>query len=272
MRKQRHLRLFVTGVATVLIVLGLAPAGASSANISHSYHATRTITNGSIVTLDPKRTDYVQPANVDNGDSLLGVAVANSDSLIAVDATTGAIQVATSGIATALVSTVNGNIHVGDQIAVSPFNGIGMKSLPGSHVIGLAQNDFNPGSTGATTEKITDKSGQTSSIQVGFIRVNIAITTVPAYPVTVRNSIQQAAQSLAGHPISTFRILISVIVALVALLALVVLIYGSIYGSIVSIGRNPLAKYAIFRTLGSVLGMAVMTAVIAGVTIFLLLR
>jgi hypothetical protein len=255
-----------------LIVMGLAPAGASSANISRSFHASSAIDNGSLVSLDPQRTDYVEASSVDNGASLLGVAVASNDSLIAVDPTTGAIQVATSGIASVLVSDVNGDIHVGDQIAVSPFNGIGMKTLPGSHVIGLAQNDFSAGSAGATTEQVKDKGGKTSSIKIGYIRVNIAITTVPFSNPTARSSLQSAAQSLAGHPISFPRIMISVVVALVALLALVVLIYGSIYGSIVSIGRNPLAKYAIFRTLGSVLGMAVMTAVIAGVTIFLLLR
>jgi len=40
----------------------------------------------------------------------------------------------------------------------------------------------------------------------------------------------------------------------------------------ISIGRNPLAKYAVFRTLGSVLAMAGLTALIAGLTIFFLLR
>ncbi len=52
------------------------------------------------------------------------------------------------------------------------------------------------------------------------------------------------------------------------MLALITLIYASIYGSIVSIGRNPLAKYAVFRTLGSVLGLAALTAAISCLIIF----
>jgi hypothetical protein len=58
----------------------------------------------------------------------------------------------------------------------------------------------------------------------------------------------------------------------VTVLALIILIYGSIYGSIISIGRNPLARYAVFRTLGGVLLMSVVMAIIAGSTIYLLLR
>jgi hypothetical protein len=119
MRRSHTLRLFVTGTIGLLIALGLAPVGASSANISHSYSATTSITNGSLVSLDPVHSGYVQLANVTNGTRLLGVAVASNDSLLAVDATQGTIQVATSGVANTLVSTLNGNIDVGDRISVS---------------------------------------------------------------------------------------------------------------------------------------------------------
>ncbi len=142
MRQKRYLRLFAVVVTSALAVLGLAPAGASSANISHSYKATSGIQNGSLVSLDAKRSDYVLPANTDNATQLLGVAVASNDSLIAVDDTPGAIQVATTGVATALVSNINGDISVGDQVGTSPFDGLGMKALPGSQIIGLAQTGF----------------------------------------------------------------------------------------------------------------------------------
>src|SRR5580700_1034792 len=175
MRRSHTLRLFVTGTIGFLIALGLSPVGASSANISHSYNATSNITDGSLVSLDPVHSGYVQPANNTNGARLLGVAVASNDSLLAVDATQGDIQVATSGTANALVSTIDGDIDVGDRIAVSPFNGIGMKSVPGSYDIGLAQTAFNSNSQNATTEQVTNKSGQQTRIQVGYVRLSIAI-------------------------------------------------------------------------------------------------
>ena len=273
MRSLRRVRLALTVVGASLIGLGLAPAGASSANISHSYRATSSITNGSLVSLDPSRSDYVQLANTDNGNRLLGVAVAKDDSLLAVDPTDGAVQVATSGNATAIVTTLNGKINVGDQIAVSPFNGLGMKAGSGSRIIGLAQTSFSSSSPGATSQTVTDKSGKTSSVQIGYVRISIAIGTASTSASGPQlNGIQRLAKSLTGHVVSTPRVIVSLVVAAVALIALITLIYASIYGSIISIGRNPLAKYAVFRTLGSVLAMAGLTALIAGLTIFFLLR
>ena len=273
MRYFRSLKLFTGGVLGVLFILGLAPAGASSANISHSYHSTNSIANGSLVSLDPSRSDYVQSSNTANGSRLLGIAVAINDSLLAVDSTKGDIQVATSGTATALVSTLNGDIKVGDRVAVSPFNGVGMKSVAGAYDIGLAQTALNSDSEGVTTQDVTDKSGKKTQVQVGYIRLNIAIGTDTSNgSQSSLNSLQKIAKSLTGHTVSTTRVIVSIAVAVVAIVALVTLIYVSIYASIISVGRNPLADHAVFRTLGYVLAMTSLLAAISGVTIFLLLR
>lgn len=266
------MKLFAAGIGLTLFVLGLAPAGTSLADISHSYQATNKVTSGSIVSLDSGRTGYIVPANVNNGPRLLGVAIAANNSLIAVDAASGRVQVATSGTVPTLVSTLNGDVKVGDQIAVSPFNGVGMKALPGSRVIGLAQTAFNGSTAGATSETIKTKSGQNSSVKVGYVRLNIAIGTDATNLTANTNSLQRIAANITGHIVPTGRIVISMAVAVIAILALITLVYASIYGSIVSVGRNPLAKYAVFRTLGSVLGLALLTTVIACVIIFFLLR
>jgi hypothetical protein len=255
----------------------LSKVVAASANVSHSYHygTAAPIRGGALVSLDPDRQDYVVPADVSNGDQLLGVALAAKDSLLAVnpDDGPGSVQIATSGSVPALVSTLNGDIKVGDQVAVSPFKGVGMKALPGSRVIGLAQTAFNAGSKGATTEQVKDKAGKTSSVQVGYTQVNIAIgTNATVLKENDLNPLQRAVKSLTGRTVSPIRVALSLAVAVIAVLALITLIYASIYGSIVSIGRNPLAKYAVFRTLGAVVALALLTAVIASVTIFFLLK
>jgi len=273
MRWARNLRLASGGLAAVLTLMALTPAGASSANISHSYSATQNVPNGSLVSLDPSKSNFVEPANSNNGTQLLGVAVASSDSLLAIDASAGQVQVATSGTANALVSTLNGVINVGDQISVSPFNGVGMKAAPGSHVIGLAQTSFNDNTVGSTTQQVTDKGGKQSNIFIGYARLGIAIGTASTAGADDNlNGLQKLAQAITGHAVSTARVIVSLIVAIVAFLALVTLIYASIYGGIISIGRNPLAKYAIFRSMASVLGMVLLVAVVASVAIFFLLR
>jgi hypothetical protein len=260
-------------VAITLAGFSLAPAGASSANISHAYHSSDTIARGSLVSLKADQADYIEPANLSNGARLLGIVVASDDSLLALDASSSKVQVATSGTATALVSDINGNISVGDQIAVSPFDGVGMKSEPGLHVVGIAQTDFkgNPSETAATKE-VTDRAGHKKQIKLGYVRLNIGIAIDQDSGQSKLNGLQKLVKSLTGKTVSMVRIITALLITLVALVALVTLIYGAIYGSIISIGRNPLAKFAVFRTLGSVLTMAILTAAVAGFTIFFLLR
>ncbi len=272
MRYLRHLKLFAVMIATALSILGLAPAAASSANISHSYRSTSNVKNGSLVSLDSQKTDYVVPSNVGNGQRLLGIAVASDDSLLAVDPTVGSVQVATSGTANAIVSTINGDISVGDQVAVSPFDGVGMKAAAGSKVVGLAQTSFNSSTPGSTDQLVTDKKGKTSQIKLGFARIGIAPGTAATANDSQITGLQKLAKNLSGHTVSTLRLIISLIVAIVGLASIITLVYASIYSSIISIGRNPLAKYAVFRSLTSVLAMAGLVALVTGTTVFLLLH
>lgn len=262
----------LAGIAGLFAMFSFTPVGAASANLSRSYTATGNIGNGSLVSLDPKHSDQVQAADTTNGSRLLGVAVANDDSLLAVDATTGKVQVATSGTVNTLVSTLGGPIAVGDEIGVSPFSGIGMKATAGSRIIGLAQTSFTKGAQGSVVKTVTDKSGKKSQLTIGYVRVGIAIATDASAGGTQLNSLQKYAQSITGHSVSTYRVIVSLIVILAAILVLISLIYSAIYGSIISIGRNPLAKYAVFRTLGSVLVLAIVTALVAGVTTYFLLN
>jgi hypothetical protein len=158
-------------------------------------------------------------------------------------------------------------------VTVSPSHGIGMKSVPGSYDIGLAQTAFNSNSQGATTERVTNKSGQPAQIQIGYIRLSIAVGIDNSTGgQSSLNALQKIVKSLTGQTISTVRVVISFTVTIVALIALVTLIYASIYGSIISIGRNPLAKNDVFVSLASVVAVAVLLVLVAGATVFLLLR
>jgi len=273
MRKPRGLGLLVATLGIASCLLGLTSAGATSANLSHSYHSETDIAKGSLVSLDPKRSDYVEAANIDNALRFLGVVVPKGDSLLAVDASDQLTQVATSGNANVLVSTLNGPIKVGDRVAVSPISGVGMKSGSDDHAIGLAQTAFAADSTEAESRDVTLKSGQKAQVSVGFVRINIiAGSDKPAASADKVNGLQQIVKSLTGHTISTSRIIISLVVAVVAFVTVVVLVYGSIYGSIISIGRNPLAKHAIYRSLLTTFGMVLAVAVLATVLIMFLLR
>jgi hypothetical protein len=262
------------GLIAGLLLLVSASASATSASISHSFQSSSgVISGGSLVSLDPKHTGYVELSNSSNAQSLVGLAVGNNGSLLAVNSGNTTTQVATSGITTALVSDVNGPIAVGDQVSVSPFDGIGMKSGPGTRFIGLARTAFNSKSPGVTSQSIADKSGHKTKVNLGYVNVSINIGTVPVNSTGNNlNALQSLAKSLTGHVVSTVRILLSMLVVLVTVMALIPLIYGAIYSGIVSIGRNPLAKHDILLSLASVLLVALLLSVVAAVTVFFLLH
>ena len=267
--KRRSLPLFGAGVF-ILLLLAVVPVSAASSNISRSYGASSPIGPSNLVSLDANHQNYVEPANTTNGKRLIGVSVTAGNSLLAVDQGEGKVQVATSGTVTVLVSTLNGPIHVGDQVAVSPFNGVGALATPGSYVIGLARTDFTDRSPGALQQAVTDASGKSRQIDVGYVRLSIGVGL--ASTSSNLNSLQRFVKTLTGHTVATARIIVSIIITVIVLVVLVALIYGSIYSGIISIGRNPLAKNSVLKTLSLVFAMAAAMAGVAAVTIYLLLR
>ncbi|HEY5442552.1 MAG TPA: hypothetical protein VIJ68_03370 [Candidatus Saccharimonadales bacterium] len=274
MRKLGNLKTAALGLGTGLFLLTTAAASATSASISHSFKSSGPLKVGSLVSLDPQRNSYVQLANTSNAQRLIGIAVSPNGSLLAVNANAAStVPIATSGTTSALVSNLNGSIAVGDQIGVSPFDGVGMKAQAGSRFIGLARTAFSAKTAGATSEQISDKSGKRTSIVVGYVNVSIGIGTLPSVGSGDNlNALQGLAQSFTGHIVPTARIIFSLIVILVTVMALIPLIYGAIYSGIVSIGRNPLAKHEILRSLGVVLFISLLVLAVASVTVYLLLR
>ncbi len=276
----RRLILFVIYLALSLGLIFLfsttfkllfSTANAASANFSHSYNATENINTGSIVSFVKGQSSFVELANSDNGNRLVGVAVSSNDSLLAADASNSKVQVAINGIASTLASTVNGDIKVGDQIAVSPFAGIGVKSPPGSYVIGQAQSSLSDNTNGVAQQELTDRNGRSSKITIGYIRLQIAVGYFSTNSSPSLNSLQKVFKSITGRTASTLRVAISLLVIVVTLIALIALIYASVYGGIISVGRNPLAKSDIFRTLMMVLLLAVMLVASCSVTLLFLL-
>lgn len=264
-------RLLLTGVVCLFTLFSVAGANAASANLSRSYRTTQKIPKGSLVSLDAKKSDFVELANRDNGTRVLGLAVASNDSLLAVNASASKVQVAINGTATALVSTFNGAIKVGDKVAVSPFNGIGMKAENGSHYVGLAQTAFSDKSPGASRQEVKDTSGKAKTVYLGYTRVALDVGVNNTSSGNSQTVLQRFARSFTGKAVSNVRIILSLVVTIVALIILITLIYGAIYGSIIAVGRNPLAKHAIFRSIGAVMGMVILTAVTASTIIFFLL-
>lgn len=253
-------------------IFGYPSVAAAAANLSNTYQSTSVITSGSMVSLDPQKSGFVMPAN-QTSQNLIGVATTSNQSLLAISSA-GSVQVALSGVVNVFVSTLNGPITVGSQIGVSPINGVGMNAEANTRVIGIAQAAFNTSIAGTSTAQVTSKSGKTSQISVGIIPVVIAIGTASsaAESGAPSNFLQKAANSIAGHKVSAWPLVISTAIIVVTFTAVIVLIYGTIRGSLVSVGRNPLAKPAIFASLAQVLGMISLIVIVSVISVYFILR
>lgn len=261
-------------LAAIFIVVMLATFSfANAAEIASSYQSNQTISKGSIVSFDTSKENSVVLANTDNATQFAGVAVDPQDTLLSVDPDSGAVHIVTNGSATVLVSDVNGDIKAGDQVVISPFNGVGMKAAPGGRVVGVAQNDFNGDSGQATTAQVTEKSGVSKQVKVGTVQLNLSVGTVIAQDDDASlNYLQKVTKSITGRTVATYRIVLSIIIALVIIVALIALTYASVYGSIISVGRNPYAKQSILRALSGVLFLAFVMVGFGGAIIYWLLH
>jgi hypothetical protein len=259
-------------IVSLLVIVPIVSA--APATISHSYKSATSLASGSIVSLDPTRSGYVESANSSNAKQLLGVVVASGNSLVAINPDDSTVQVATSDTVDTLVSTLNGPITAGDAISVSAFDGIGMKAISGARVIGLSQTALTSSTSSVVMRQVTNKSGVRSQIAVGYVRLSMAIgsSSTAQNNGTGLNNLQKFAQSLTGRAIPTVRVATSLGIAVVAFLILTMLVYASIYGGIISVGRNPLAKNAILQSVSYVLVMVFGMASLASFSIFLLLH
>jgi len=210
-----------------------------------------------------------------NAHKMMGVVVSPNQSLLAINVLPGGVQVAVSGTADVLVSSISGPITAGDQVSISPISGVGMKAEPGLRVIGIAQHGFSPDTKDTVTQRIVDSKGVAREIHLGTIPIAISIGYAPQdslSDVGLVGSTRRFAATLVGHPVSTTRVFASAGIALVAMLLLVVVVYGAIRGSLISIGRNPLARVAIYRALAKVIFAAVLIVVVAVVVIYFILH
>lgn len=281
MRQQQHFNSisFAWGAALALLLavfcclfLGTR-IYALTAEISQSYVATSGLQPGAIVSLNDANSKQVEVATSDNSDKLAGVLIGSQNSAVALNTSVQTVQVATSGRAIALVSNINGNIKAGDTLSLSPVAGVAGKTVVGSRVIGVAQQDFTANSKNVSFQKIKDKYGEYQNIAFGTIPVVVGIGSKidPAKTVT-HGGILGWFEVLAGRNVSSLRLIICAFIAAVMLVILFIIIFSSIQSTIYGVSRNPFAKVSIFEALAKVMVMALIVATLAMSLIYVILR
>jgi hypothetical protein len=260
-------KLLLMSAASLLAVIFMAGLGinAKADNVVEGYTSTDTLQPGQIVALVDAKTKTVKAAPANNAAGLYGIVVDPSDVPITLVGQNSKVFVATTGTYQALVSVSNGPVKAGDYISVSNINGIAAKATAGdSQILGRAVNGYN-----GTTGSVTTNNGK----NIGRVFVNISVSknpisnTDPTLPAFLR----KAADGLANKSVPVIRVYTALLIFTVSLIAAITVLYSGVRGSLISIGRNPLSRKAIFSGMYKTIltGLGVFIIGMAGVYLLL---
>ena len=254
-------------IFTVLCASALWATAYASSVAQRFQAGSSDIVGGAIVSLEETKGDSVVLATLTNRSRVVGVA----GSLASLELGDESLGVVLSGAAVTLVSDFNGAVKAGDRITASPIAGVGMKATENVMVVGTAQKDMNL--SDAEDQTITGTGSKKKTIKVGSVPLLVS----PAYyeakvnKSAVPSQFQLFANNLAGHNVSPIRVLVSGIVIVILVVAVIVLIYTSLRSSIVAIGRNPLSKDAVYKSLFEVAVATFGVSAFAVIMVYLIL-
>jgi hypothetical protein len=271
----------VKNLARVSLAIGLTIAVfaasqlvASAQTVTQGYSSDSSLQKGTIVRLQTGNNQKVEPLTAKTAAQMQGVVVAANDAPVTLsssDPAAAQYYVATIGEYDVLVSDQNGPIKTGDYITISSLDGVGMKADSSqSVVLGKADANFNGGSATQSTVQVGG-----AKINIGRIGVTIAISHNPlSAPVqtSIPNILQRAGQLVTSKPVNPLRLYAGFIILAAALVITAIMLYSGIRSSLVAVGRNPLAKTSILRSLVQVIITSVVVFILGLIAVYLILK
>jgi len=262
-----------SAIAAVLVFSCIA----SAQSVTQGYKSDTLLQNGMIVGLDPKDVTKVEPINSSQYNLLHGVVVNPSSSTILIGNASTNVYVSTSGRVSVMVNDQNGTISPGDFVALSAVTGIGDKATPTDPlVVGKSISTFNANDSAQQIGTVTvkDSTGKTSTLHIGYVSVDIAIGKNPLLITdnSLPSILSRASNLVAGKIVSPVRVYISILVLAITAFVSGSLIYGGVRSSIISIGRNPLSKKIITKSLVQIVIISLLVFLSGVFGVYLLLK
>jgi hypothetical protein len=260
-----------------LFVLIFSVMSANAQTVTQGYGSDVLLQRGMIVGLKKDDPRKVEPINSDAFDKVHGVVIGAGDSVVLLGRDDEKVYVASGGRFVTLVSSQNGNINVGDYVAVSSLSGVGMRAGDSEPVIiGKAIETFDSSNNDNVkgTAKVKDSSGKEREIKLGMIMVDISIGKNPMLKNdnSLPTALKKASELIAGKPVAPIRVYISLVILICATAIAASLIYGAVRSSLVAIGRNPLSKKSIIRGMFQVVLIGIMVFLSGIFGVYLLLK
>lgn len=280
MLNQIKKRINLKKVAALVGLFGLVFVSLSSPisaqSVTQGYNSDRVLQRGTIVSLDNEDTSKVVTANRENQARLHGVVVASNDSSFTLSQDAEKTFVATVGRFDALVSTEAGTIQPGDFLTVSNISGIAMKAGEfDPYTVGKAIAGFDGVENAVSKTELNDSLGNTNTVSIGRISIDISVGSNPLLrpaESTLPEFLEKAAETIADKPVSPVRVYLSIFIILGAASIAGSLLYSGIRSSVISIGRNPLSKKSITKSLLQIIVSSIIIFLIGLFGVYLLLR
>lgn len=245
-------------------------------SVTQGYGSDENLQRGMLVSLKDGDATKVEPADLENAKRLHGIVVNPNDAPVTLSTDAQKTFVATIGRYDGLVSDENGTIRQGDFISVSKVRGIGMRAdIASKNVIGKALIDFDGKAGVLSTTDLKDNGGVVQKINIGRIALDIGIGANPlAKPeqVNLPNFLQKASESIAKKSVSPVRVYLSLVILAASVAIAGSMLYAGIRSGMISIGRNPLSKQSIVRSLIQVIITSFIVFIIGIFGVYLLLK
>lgn len=267
-------KLFALMSLTGLIIIALS-SPLSAQSVTQGYSADSVLQRGMVVSLSENDTSKVEPVNRENQTRIHGVVVAPNDSTFTLSETEEKTYVATVGKFETLVSTEAGTINAGDFVAVSSIPGIAMKAGErDAFTVGKAVEVFD-GSEAIFNETLTNTLGDTQQVAIKRIIVDVSVGPNPLLrpeDSTLPEFLKSATEAIAGKKVSAVRVYIGLVIIAAASGVSGSLLFSGVRSAVISIGRNPLSKKSVTRSVIQIVVSSIIIFLIGLFGVYLLLR
>lgn len=267
-------KLFIITLASVGVISVILPVLAMASSTSRGFYSNDpNIKTGMAVSLKTSSSDNrqeVELANRGNKDKYVGITTTKEASSIAIGNNSTNVYVVTSGQAYALATDLNGQIKAGDPLSISPINGVLMKAETGeTHVVGIALVDFDP--EDAKNQQVSRANGSIIDAKINRLKIETDVRTKALASDKSEPFLLLFGRSLTGKQVSQWQIVAAMIILFIVLVVEGSIIYGATHSTIQAIGRNPLAKKAVYRQYVRVLVTALLILLFGGISIYAIL-
>lgn len=254
----------LAGYAFVLLCLLFISSRVHAISISQGFRTTdKGLENNMIAALSSQSSDtnpLVERANDANKNKVVGIVTTIDSSLLTLTSSEAKVHIATSGDSAAYVTDLNGNIKKGDFIAVSPITGVGMKaSDTDTIVVGVALEDFN--TDNATPKQVNTVDGSGRTVLLNKVKISVEPRDRGLETNKERPFLVLFGQSVTGKAVTQAQVIVALVIFFLLLVVEGSIIYGAVHSTIISIGRNPLARTALFKQLLQVSWLALLVLI-----------